>query len=248
MRPHVICLMESSLDGRLHPSRWTRSSDGTPKDWSALYSSTHDALNADAWIVGRVTMAEMAKGKPHAPDSAPPQQRPHHFAEGHSKPFAIAVDAGGKLHFDRPEIGGDHVVVLLGDGVPDTHLAELAADGISYIVCGTHEIDFASAFATLRRELGIERLALEGGGGINGSLLAARLVDELIVIIGPALDGSANSRTIVESGDIGLKGRVRLSRAVGARRRSPELCGGTRHRVVSVRQRSRLAVQALVVR
>jgi riboflavin biosynthesis pyrimidine reductase len=211
MRPYVVCLMESSLDGRLHPSRWTRSPDGTPKEWSALYAATHDALNADAWIVGRVTMAEMAKGQPHAPTSAPPQQRPTHFANGHRKPFAVAVDAGGKLHFAQSEIGGDHVVVLLGAGVPDTHLAELAADGISYIVSGTADIDVAQAFATLRRDLGIERLALEGGGGINGSLLAARLVDELIVIVGPALDGGANSRTIVESGDSGLKGRVKLS-------------------------------------
>jgi riboflavin biosynthesis pyrimidine reductase len=203
--------MESSLDGRLHPSRWTRSSDGTPKEWSALYAATHDALNADAWIVGRVTGAEMAKGQPHAPPGAPPQQRPHHFAKGHKKPYAVAVDAGGKLHFDRPEIGGDHVVVLLGAGVSDTHLAELAADGISYIVSGAPKIDFASAFATLHRDLGIERLALEGGGGINGSLLAARLVDELIVIVGPALDGGADSRTIVEAGDTGLKGRVKLA-------------------------------------
>jgi riboflavin biosynthesis pyrimidine reductase len=211
MRPHVICLMESSLDGRLHPSRWTRSPDGTPKDWSALYASTHDGLDADAWMVGRVTGAEMAKGKPRAPASAPPQRRPHHFASGHKKPYAVVVDAGGKLHFDRPDIGGDHVVVLLGSGVADTHLAELAADGISYIVSATPEIDFVSALETLRENLGIERLALEGGGGINGALLAARLVDELIVIVGPALDGGADSRTIVEAGEAGLKGRVRLS-------------------------------------
>jgi riboflavin biosynthesis pyrimidine reductase len=211
MRPHVICLMESSVDGRLHPSRWTRSPDGTPKEWSTLYASTHDGLDADAWMVGRVTAAEMAKGKPHAPDSAPPQQRPHHFAAGHKKPYAVAVDAGGKLHFDGSEIGGDHVVVLLGSGVPDSHLAELAADGISYIVSATPQIDFASALKTLRGDLGIERLALEGGGGINGALLAARLVDELIVIVGPALDGGADSRTIVEAGGAGLKGRVKLS-------------------------------------
>jgi riboflavin biosynthesis pyrimidine reductase len=36
-------------------------------------------------------------------------------------------------------------------------------------------------------------------------------VDELIVIVGPALDGGADSRTIVEAGGAGLKGRVKLS-------------------------------------
>ena len=211
MRPHIICLMESSLDGRLHPSRWTRSPDGTPKEWSALYSKTHDELEADAWIVGRVTMAEMAKGELHAPAKAAPQQRPLHFADGHKKPYAVALDAGGKLHFARSDIGGDHVVVLLGSDVPDSHLAELAGDGISYIVSDAPEIDLAAAMETLRDELGIEKLALEGGGGINGAFLAARLVDELVVIVAPAVDGGADSRTIVESGGTGVKGRVKLS-------------------------------------
>jgi riboflavin biosynthesis pyrimidine reductase len=211
VRPYVICLMESSIDGRLHPSRWTRSPDGTPKEWSAIYSSTHEGLNADAWIVGRVTMAEMAKGKPHAPDSALRQQRPHHFAAGHDKPYAIALDPNGKLHFAKSDVGGDHVVVLLGRDVPDSHLAELAGDGISYLVSDGPEIDLAIALETLHGHLAIERLALEGGGGINGSFLAARLVDELIVIISPAVDGRTDSRTIVEAGEAGLIGRVKLS-------------------------------------
>ena len=211
MRPYVICLMESSLDGRLHPSRWTRSPDGAPKEWSAIYSSTHEGLNANAWIVGRVTMAEMAKGKPHAEDSVPRQKRPHHFAAGHKKPYAVALDRSGKLHFAKADVGGDHVVVLLGGDVPDSHLAELASDGISYIVSDGPEIDLTLALETLRNQLGIERLALEGGGGINGSFLAARLVDELIVIIGPAVDGGSDSRTIVEAGEAGLIGRVKLS-------------------------------------
>jgi riboflavin biosynthesis pyrimidine reductase len=158
-----------------------------------------------------VTMAEMAKGKPHAPDSALRQQRPHHFAAGHDKPYAIALDPNGKLHFAKSDVGGDHVVVLLGRDVPDSHLAELAGDGISYLVSDGPEIDLAIALETLHGHLAIERLALEGGGGINGSFLAARLVDELIVIIGPAVDGRTDSRTIVEAGEAGLIGRVKLS-------------------------------------
>ena len=211
MRPYVICLMESSVDGRLHPSRWTRSPDGTRQQWGALYAATHETLQADAWIVGRVTMAEMAKGVPHAPASAPAQPRPHHFAAGHKKPYAIALDAGGKLHFARSDVGGDHVIVLLGSGVPDSHLAELKGDGISYIVASGPEIDLGRALETLRQEFAIERLALEGGGVINGSFLAARLVDELIVIIGPGVDGRSDSHAIVEAGETGLHGRVKLS-------------------------------------
>lgn len=132
-RPRVICLMTSSLDGRLHPSRYTRSPDGTPKDWSAAYEALHDELAADAWIVGRTTMAEMAKGKPHPVANAAKPARPIYLAGGNG-PYAIALDRTGKLHFASAGVGGDLVVVLLGPDVSDDHLTELMNDGISYIV------------------------------------------------------------------------------------------------------------------
>jgi len=34
MKPHVSILMLTSIDGRLHPSRFTESPDGTRRDWS----------------------------------------------------------------------------------------------------------------------------------------------------------------------------------------------------------------------
>jgi riboflavin biosynthesis pyrimidine reductase len=210
MKPHVICHMVSSIDGRLAPSRWTKSPDGSRSEWSALYGVIHDKLKGDAWIVGRVTMAEMTKAVAHAPASFGAVARPNHFA-AKAAPFAIALDRSGKLHFDRADIDGDHIVALLGRDVPDSHLAELAGDGISYIVSETPEIDLAAVLDVLGRELGIKRLLLEGGGGINGSLFAAGLVDELSVLLAPALDGRSDSRAIVDSGDVGLSGKVELS-------------------------------------
>jgi riboflavin biosynthesis pyrimidine reductase len=208
-RPHIICLMTSSLDGRLHPGRYTRSPDGTPNDWSAAYEALHDELAADAWIVGRTTMAEMAKGTPHPPANPQTPPRPLHLT-GARGPFAIALDRSGKLHFAAPDVGGDPVVALLGPDVPDTHLAELAGDGISYIVAADPDMALAPLMRILKRDLGIETLLLEGGGGINGSFFAAGLVDEFTVFLAPALDGSP-SPAIVEAGKDGLKGKVQLS-------------------------------------
>jgi hypothetical protein len=61
MKPHVTILMETSIDGRLHPSRFTASPDGTRRDWSGQYEKVHASLGANAWLVGRVTMAEMSR-------------------------------------------------------------------------------------------------------------------------------------------------------------------------------------------
>jgi riboflavin biosynthesis pyrimidine reductase len=209
MKPEVICLMMSSLDGGLHPSKWTESPDGGRKEWTALYQKTHEELQGDAWIVGRVTMAEMAKGKPHPPQSAGAVERPHRFADRKAGSYAIALDTSGKLHFTQPDIDGDHIVVILGNSVPDRHLAELAADGISYIVSPSAEIDLAAALDVLGKELGIRKLLLEGGAAINGAFFAAGLIDEFHLLVAPALDGSGGQPVVTFEG--GLAGRTQLS-------------------------------------
>lgn len=211
MKPHVICHMLASLDGSLHPSRYTMSPDGTRAEWSGLYEQIHDDLEGDAWIVGRVTMAEMSKAGTHPPAQFGKVDRPHHFALRDGATYAVALDASGRLHFAKPDVGGDHVVVLLGRDVADSHLAELAADGVSYIVSETAEIDLAAMLDVLGQELGIRRLLLEGGAGINGSFFAAGLVDELSLLVAPALDARAGNQGFVEFGESGLAGKMQLS-------------------------------------
>lgn len=211
MKPYIICHMLVSIDGRIHPSRWTRSPDGDRGDWSATYEEFHKALKGDAWLVGRVTMAEMSKAAAHPPTGPSEVVRPHHFAARDAAQYAIALDRSGKLHFSKPDVGGDPVVVLLGHDVPDSHLAELAADGVSYIVAEDSAMEIAPLLEVLNRELGIERLLLEGGGHVNGSILAAGLVDEISLLVGPAVDGGLDVTGVFDTGGAGLAGKTRLS-------------------------------------
>ncbi len=203
--------MMVSLDGRIHPSRWTVSPDGNRKDWTTVYEEVHGTLAGDAWLVGRVTMGEMSKGTPHPPPVAGKVARPHHFAKRDAGTYAIAFDRSGKLHFAKSDVGGDHVVVLLGPGVPDAHLAELAGDGISYVVAADEAMAPRKLFELLGRELGIKRLLVEGGGNVNGSLMAAGVVDEISLLVAPAIDGALGVTGAFEVPDAaGLAGKVRL--------------------------------------
>ncbi len=210
-RLHTICLMSSSLDGGLHASRCTKSPDGTSKDWAMLYEALHDRLAGDAWLVGRATMAEMAKGEANPLAAVSTVQRTRHFAKGIAKPFAITVDTRGELHFGESKIAGDDVVVLLGKDVSDTHLAELAASGVSYIVSVEEQVDLKAALRILRDDLGVTRLLVEGGAAIVGSFLAEGLVDELNVIVTPTLDARADMQAFVSYGRDGLAGKTSLS-------------------------------------
>ena len=209
MKPHVSILMMTSIDGRLHPSRFTASPDGTTRDWSGQYEKVHASLQANAWLVGRVTMAEMSKAGPHAPSGPWRVERPIHLAKPDAATFAVALDVSGKLHFQSGTLSGDHVIVLLGRDVPDSHLAELAADGVSYVVSGAAEFDIPNLLEALAREFGITHLVVEGGAKTNGAFLAALVVDELRVLVAPALDGAEHIQGIVDYRD-GLAGVMSL--------------------------------------
>jgi riboflavin biosynthesis pyrimidine reductase len=70
------------------------------------------------------------------------------------------------------------------------YLADLRKKSISYLIAGKSEIDFAAALERLHRDFGIRKLMLEGGGGVNGSLLAAGLIDEISLLLCPFADGA----------------------------------------------------------
>lgn len=194
MKPHVILHMASSIDGRIVPGNWP---EGPTAILSDTYEVVHRALKGDAWIVGRVTMAEFGKGEP-VPAKAPeplPRQTWRALGAEHG-PFAIAIDQSGKLHLNIGKANGDPLVCVLTEAVDDDHLAELRRDGISYLFAGKDELDLARALEVLRADFGIERLLLEGGGGINGSFLAAGLIDEISLLVCPVADGMAGPTVI----------------------------------------------------
>ena len=199
MKPYVLCHMVTSIDGRIWGSRWRPKANVIPN----LFEKLHDQLGGGSWLCGRVTAQEFAKGTAYPP-SDKVFARENWFAQREAKAWGIFLDAHGKAVWARKDIGGDPILVILTEQVPDTHLAGLRADGVSYIFAGATKIDLAAALEMLNRELGIERLMLEGGGGANGALLRAGLVDEISLVISPAIDGSSGAPTVFNSGDVDL--------------------------------------------
>lgn len=112
---------------------------------------------------------------------------------------AQGIDAQGKIAWGRADIGDDPIVVVRSEQVSDAHLAGLRGEGVSYIFAGKSELDLALILDILNRELGMKRLLLEGGGGANGAFLRAGLVDELNLIICPAVDGSKGAPSVFDS-------------------------------------------------
>ena len=197
MKPHVICHMVSSVDGRILSSRMR------PKGANSggLFERLHDELKGDAWLVGRVTGREFAKRESYPAQDDQALPREHWFARRNAAAWGVALDRHGKVAWGRSDIGGDPIVVVLTEQVADAHLAGLRSEQISYIFAGTQDVDLALALEILNRELGIKRLLVEGGGNSNGAFLRAGLVDEISLAILPAVDGSKGAPSVFDSSD-----------------------------------------------
>ncbi len=187
-KPHVICHMTSSVDGRVKTRRWSAVDGANPVE--AAYEKVHGELAGDAWMCGRVTMAGYAMGEAPPAYDGPAIPRETHVARRDASGYAIGLDAGGRMNWgERNDITGDHVVMVLGERVGDAHLAALRRAGVSYVFGGRDAFDLPRVLDTLAGAFGIHRLLVEGGGRINGSFLRAELVDELSLLLAPAVDG-----------------------------------------------------------
>src|SRR5262245_4705721 len=197
MKPHVTGHMVASVDGRILSSRMRPKGANT----AGLFERLHDQLGGDAWLVGRVTGQEFAKRDAYPTHATQSFPREPWIAKRDAAAYGVVLDAHGKIAWGRSDIGGDPIVVVLTEQVPDAHLAGLRSEGVSYLFAGRQEIDLAQALEALNRELGVERLLLEGGGGANGAFLRAGLVDALSLVILPAVDGARGAPSVFDSSD-----------------------------------------------
>ncbi len=186
-----------SLDGRIVSSRWNLSSEGL-----AQYETTGATYRANAWMCGRITMAGFAKGSALGPvTEIAPIPKTDYLAPHTQTSFAIALDPSGKLHWDRSDISGDHIITVLTEKVSSHYLAHLRANRISYLFGGRDTLDLALVLDKLASSFQIKTLLLEGGGKINGSMLRAGLIDELSLLIAPVADGLIGTPALFDSHD-----------------------------------------------
>lgn len=191
--------MGTSIDGRLHPSRFTSAAQGVPADvLRGHYENIHESFEADGWIVGRKTMSELAKGSARQIANGSKLPRETHVGHRSGRKLAIGIDPSGRVHYGKDNVGGDHAVAVLGEQISDAYLAELREDGASYIFAGLKGDDLAGAMERIASAFGVKKLLLEGGGSINGAFLKYKLIDEFSTLIHPAVDGVAGAQSIVD--------------------------------------------------
>lgn len=198
MKPEVICHIMGSVDGRLLPSRWTLPYDGTsPSTLFKEYAVLGQRLGADAWMFGKATTREFFPSRFRPQSDAHPAAGTLHIGRRDSARLFITADPDADILYTADNLRGDNIVVILGTDATADYLEHLRHQGISYII-----LDDATrlddAMTVLYESFGVRRISLQGGGIINGAMLAARLLDELSLVVYPGIDGLTSSPSIFE--------------------------------------------------
>jgi 2,5-diamino-6-(ribosylamino)-4(3H)-pyrimidinone 5'-phosphate reductase len=216
-RPYIICHMVPSVDGRIVTQGWN-----LPRSALAEYERTAGTFGAQAWIIGRVSMEPYA-GKARVPKrkARQPIPRTDFIAKHDAESYAIALDPSGKLTWKSGSIDEEHVITVLTERVSDDYLAFLQAKGVSYLFGGNTELNLEKVLQKLRKDFGIKKLLLEGGGKINGSFLAAGLIDELSVLLAPVADGGLGTPSLFDAKE--GRGPARALKLVSMERRKGDL-------------------------
>ena len=182
-RPYIICHMVASIDGRIDCSMVDKISGDE-------YYETLEKLDCPTQLEGRVTMEHYnASKEPFVADDITPVGKPAVFKAVDSHEYMVAVDTHGRLRWPASEIDGVPLICIVSEQVPQEYLEMLRNEEISYICVGRDAIDLTAAMEVLRMEFGVERMAVLGGGHINGGFLAAGLIDEVSLLLAPGIDG-----------------------------------------------------------
>ena len=201
MRPYIVSHMMESVDGRIDCAM-TEKIDSSDSYYEAL-----DSLGCPTQLMGKVTLQMHYVGyQPFTcKDQAPIGRKAAHKAVS-AEGYTVAMDTRGTLDWRGGECDGRPLLVITSEDCPKEYLDAMAAKGISWIAAGSGRIDLKEAMEVLGSEFGVKRVAIVGGGHINGAFLQAGLIDEVSVMIGPGIDGRKGMTAVydgIEDRDFG---------------------------------------------
>ena len=180
-KPYIVCHMMQSVDGRV-------ACDMVDKISGDEYYTALESLDCQAYIEGKhsyqIHYCGFDEFKPSSHDSIGKES---FYNAGHNGELSVSVDTRGTLLWDGTE--NANRLCIVSELASPEYLEYLRAKGISYIACGKEHIDLARAMEIMHDEFAIRRVAVVGGGAINGGFLATGLLDEVSVMIAPGIDG-----------------------------------------------------------
>ncbi len=183
----------ASVDGRIDCAMTEKIESGDE------YYEALDELDVPTTISGRVTaVMHYAETGVFQPNDTTPVGEECVWKSVDADNYCVILDTKGTLLWDSAYSDEQPLLCMVSEMATREYLDYLKEKGISYIATGKERIDLHRAMEILCDTFGIKRVAVVGGGKINGGFLAAGLIDEMSLMIAPGIDGRSNQPTVFD--------------------------------------------------
>jgi len=217
-RPRVVMSVSASVDGKVTLSRQqVLMQQPSGRLWAAMAPPDADPLQDDFFELVRRQYGCNARlegsGSLVAGGADPPPLPPHESdpaelytdflppeVTGQPSPphmWFTVVDGRGRIRWTEKHADWD-VLVLVCRSTPADYLGYLQRERICYLLAGEERVDLAGALAAMATRLGVHCVLSTAGGGLNGALLRAGLIDELSISLVPGLVGGLGTPSVLD--------------------------------------------------
>ena len=182
-KPYIVCHMVQSIDGRIDCAMVDKISGDE-------YYDTLKTFKAPSYLNGRVTMEHYwAEKKKFQPKNDAPAAKPSVFVAEDAFAYVFSCETVGSLMWKSNRVDNLPLVCVVSERTSQEYLDYLKSKKISYICAGKKSINLKKAMELADTEFGVKRLAVLGGGVINGAFANEGLVDEYSILLAPGIDG-----------------------------------------------------------
>lgn len=198
-RVKVICHMMTTIDGKISID-WDGNAD---YDYCGDYYDNWVFSYGEAYGCGRATFQEDIEIDMARYAGREVKYEDKIILPTNGQFLCVAFDRYGKLRWEDNlmRYAGHTSLILevLTKQVQPEFLAYLDELNIPYMFAGDKEFEPETFLRKLNEDYNVSTFALCGGAEINAEFIRRDLVDELSIVIGPAVDGSRETLSIVGS-------------------------------------------------
>jgi len=190
-RPFVLINVAMTADGKIDTFQRKGSAISSSRDKERV---DHLRAEADAVMVGGKTLLDEDPKLTVKSEAL----RLERIASGlPPNPIKVGVVTEARLKPDSQFLhaGPASVVIFTTRWTSKHHVSELKSLGVDVYVDDAEQVNLNRALETLK-EIGVERLMVEGGATLNFELLRLGLVDEINIYLAPMIFGGANAPTL----------------------------------------------------